>query len=187
MKVRIMSALLLAFAVPSIMAHMSMQFPAPRDNGGSYLPWQANEPMIAVHPQICHGLAADATVRDVNKFAAGDTITIDLYGSASHNGGHCTFWYSTDDITFTKIIDIKDCTLNADSTQVILPTTMPTECQTKCTFTFTWVPRSSGACEIYMNCADIQVSGTTGGNPSPITKNFQTSFIAQSENGYGML
>merc|ERR1712048_982911 len=85
-----------------------------------------------------------------------------------------------------KIIDIKDCTLNADSTQVILPTSMPTECQTKCTFAFTWVPRSSGACEIYMNCADISVAESSGGNSNPITKNFQTSIIDQGpSNGYG--
>jgi len=155
-----------------------------RDNDGTYLPWQANEPMVTAHPEVCHGLAQDATVRDGNAFSVGDTITIDLYGSASHNGGHCTFWYSTDDETFTKIIDIVDCTLNG--AQVVLPTTMPTECETKCTFAFSWVPVSSGACEIYMNCADISVAGASGGNSNPITKNFQTEIIdLGSGNGYG--
>lgn len=171
-------------SVPFVHGHMSMQFPYPRDNGGSYLPWEANEPMIDVHPRVCHGLAADATVRDGNKFTVGDTISIDLYGTVPHGGGHCTFWYSTDDATFTKIIDIKDCTLNG--AEVTLPETMATECRDKCTFAFSWVPTNSGKCEIYMNCADISVSGANGGDTNPITKNFQTEIIDQgATNGYG--
>jgi len=141
---------------------------------------------VTVHPEVCHGLAADATVRTGNAFTAGDTITIDMYGSASHLGGHCAFWYSTDDETFTKIIDIKDCTLSP-TFDVTLPVTMPTECETKCTFAFTWVPRVSGACEIYMNCADISVAGAQGGNASPIEINFQTTFIDQAASGYGCI
>ena len=120
-----------------------------------------DEPMVTVHPQVCHGLDADTTVRDGNQFTVGDKITIDIYGSVPHGGGHCTFWYSTDDATFTKIIDIKDCTLNG--AEVILPETMPAECEERCTFAFSWVPVNSGACEIYMNCADISVSGASGG------------------------
>ena len=162
--------------VQSCMAHMSMLYPHPRDNNGAYYTWQRNEPMISVHPQICHGLSSDTTIRDGNSFSVGDTITISFAGSASHDGGHCAFWYSTDDITFTKIIDIKDCTI-LDTTQVTLPLTMPTECETKCTFAFSWVPVSSGGCEIYMTCADIQVSGAEGGVTNPISLNFQTSFI----------
>ena len=160
----------------SCMSHMSMQYPYPRDSNGQYAKWQQNEPMVSVHPQICHGLSSDATIRDGNSFSVGDTITINLYGSASHGGGHCSFWYSTDDKIFTKIIDIKDCTI-ADTIQVLLPSTMPTECTTKCTFAWTWIPVLSGACEIYMSCADISVSGAQGGNSNPISLNFQTSFI----------
>jgi len=170
--------------VSSALAHMSMQYPYPRDNGGTYAMWKANEPMITVHPQVCHGLAADTTVREGNKFTVGDTITIDIYGSVPHGGGHCTFWYSTDDATFTKIIDIKDCTLYG--AQVTLPETMAPECEDKCTFAFSWVPVNSGGCEIYSNCADIQVTGAKGGDANPITKNFQTEIIDQGPaNGYG--
>merc|ERR1719204_1985598 len=179
----LLAVLPLLLAVPFSSGHMSMQFPYPRDNGGSYAMWQANEPMVTVHPQICHGLAEDTTVRTGNAFTAGDTIQIDMYGSASHLGGHCAFWYSTDDATFTKIIDVKDCTLSAP--EITLPVTMPTECETKCTFAFTWVPRVSGACEIYMNCADISVAGAQGGNASPIQINFQTAYIDQAGSGYG--
>jgi len=178
-----MSALIPLLLCVPVFGHMSMQFPYPRDNGGTYAAWQANEPMVAVHPEVCHGLAGDTTVRTGNAFAAGDTIAIDMYGSASHDGGHCAFWYSTDDTSFTKIIDVKDCTLSAPS--VTLPVTMPVQCTTKCTFAFTWVPRSSGACEIYMNCADISVSGAQGGNSDPIELNFQTEFIDKAASGYG--
>eukprot|EP01083_Nonionella_stella_P211228 763957_1 len=170
--------------LPVSLAHMSMQYPHPRDNNGAYAKWQANEPMITVHPQICHGLPSETTIKTGNTFTAGDTIIIDIYGSAPHAGGHCSFWYSIDDITFTKIIDIKDCTLNP--TRVTLPNTMPTQCNTKCTFAFTWVPVESGACEIYMNCADIQVSGAKGGNSNGISMNFQTSFI-NNANDYGCI
>merc|ERR1712083_705202 len=63
---------------------------------------------------------------------------------------------------------------------------MGTECEEKCTFAFSWVPRSSGACEIYMNCADISVAGASGGNSNPITKNFQTEIIDIGSGGeYG--
>jgi len=181
------SLLALLFAFPLCHGHMSMQFPHPRDkkNGGTYAKWQANEPMIGVHPKVCHGLDRDTTVRTANQLTAGQTITIDIYGSVPHGGGHCTFWYSTDDETFTKIIDIKDCTLMSEVT-VTLPETMPTDCKERCTFAFSWVPALSGACEIYMNCADISVSGANGGNTNPITKNFKTEIIDQgSTNSYG--
>merc|ERR1719150_2416963 len=136
--------------------------------------------MIGVHPQICHGLDRDATVREANKFIAGEVIGIDLYGSAVHDGGHCSFWYSTDDMVFNKIIDVKDCTLNGGA-EVMLPATMPSECNERCTFAWTWSPRVSQACEIYMNCADIQVSGSLGHDETqnPVSINFQTSFIDQ--------
>lgn len=124
--------------------------------------------MVSDHPQVCHGLAKDTSVRSGNTFSAGETITIDLYGTASHMGGHCTFWYSTDDKTFTKIIDIKDCTLNGAT--ITLPETMATECTDMCTLAWSWVPTVSGRCEIYMTCADIRVSGAKGGDPNPIQK-----------------
>jgi len=173
----------LSLALPLCSGHMSMQYPLPRDrlNGVLYAKWQANEPMVTVHPEVCHGLDHDISIRADNQFSAGDEITIDIYGSIPHDGGHCTFWYSTDDETFTKIIDVKDCTLNGAS--VVLPYSMPAECQSRCTFAFSWVPRVSGACEIYMNCADISVAGAVGGNDNAITKNFQTEIIDRGEEG----
>ena len=122
-----------------------------------------DEPMIPVYPNVCHGLPRDHTVRQENTFALGETIDIVFNVDARHSGGHCTFWYSTDDQTFTKIVDIKDCTLADIGARVQLPDTMPAECGTQCTFAFSWVPLRSGACEIYMTCADIQVIGATGG------------------------
>ena len=168
------------------MSHMSMKYPYPRDRdmyGRAYAEWQRNEPMIPMHPQICHGLQSDATIRTGNTFSAGQSITMQLAGTVPHGGGHCTFWYSTDDRTFTKIVDIKDCTYNAATDQsnnmvaVVLPSTMPTQCRTRCTFAWTWVPVHSGACEIYMGCADISVSNANGGISNPISVNFHTSFI----------
>jgi len=158
-----------------IAAHMSMQYPYPRDmlSGVSYAVWQQNEPMYSVHPTVCHGLDKDTTIRTGNSFTAGSTITATIYGSAPHDGGHCAFWYSTDQTTFTKIIDIKDCTLNSTAS-VLLPKTMNTACATSCIFAWTWSPVSSGLCEIYMNCADIKVTGVTGSPTSPIQVNFET-------------
>merc|ERR1711971_964013 len=56
---------------------------------------------------------------------------------------------------------------------------MPMECEEKGTFAWTWTPAISGLCEIYMNCADIQVSGVTGSDATahPVSINFQTKFI----------
>merc|ERR1719242_1573282 len=64
--------------------------------------------------------------------------------------------------------------------EVMLPATMPSECNERCTFAWTWSPRVSQACEIYMNCADIQVVGAVGDDTAhPVSINFQTAFIDQ--------
>eukprot|EP01083_Nonionella_stella_P260388 887915_1 len=158
-------------------SHMSLQYPYTRHidtNGIEYAKWESNEPMIPMRPRICHGLPSESTINPANQFAVGDTITIYIYGSAEHFGGHCSFWVSTNDITFTKIVDIKDCTLNPTTTQVTLPDTLPIECSNKCTFAWTWIPAESALCEIYNNCADISVSGLTGNmeyNPQIINFN----------------
>ena len=168
---------LISTLISHALCHMSMQFHTPRDtlNGASYAKWQQNEPMVPMHPQTCHGLAS-TSVHTRNSFSAGDSLNIDLYGTASHAGGHCAFWYSTDDRRFNKIMDMKDCTLNTGSIRVTLPSTMPTQCRTKCTFAWTWVPVNSAVCEIYMNCADISVSGVRGGGNSN-SIDFRASFI----------
>ena len=130
--------------------------------------------MWSVHPDVCHGLDEDDSIRDGNAFAAGEFVEIDIYGSASHNGGHCAFWWTTDESSdWYKIIDVKDCTIT-DTFYVMMPYTMDTACETKCTFAFTWVPTSSGACEIYMNCAEVSVSGVTGASSDAITIDFQS-------------
>ena len=112
-------------------------------------------------------------------------ITLKIEGTASHYGGHCSFWVSTDDDTFTKFADVKDCTLHPDTTQIRLPDWLPTQCETKCTFAWTWTPTVSGLCEVYSNCADIRVTGLSGAtNPNPITKRFQ-DIIDDTEAGSG--
>jgi len=159
------TALFFASAFLTVRGHMSMQIPLSRNrdaSGNSYAVWQSNEPMIPARPEVCHGLPAESSVRAQNVFAAGSVVSVFISGSASHQGGHCAFWYSADDVTFTKIADVKDCTLSPDSINVQLPTTMPSQCGTRCTFAWTWVPRVSGTCEIYSNCADIRVTGLTG-------------------------
>lgn len=147
-----------------------------RDAGGNdYAVWKLNEPMIPARSieGVCHGLPAENAVRPQNVFNAGEVITLDIEGSANHYGGHCAFWYSTDDVTFTKIVDVKDCTLSPQTTRVQLPENMPVECETRCTFAWTWTPAVSGLCEIYSNCADIRVNGVSGGYTDPDAMDFQ--------------
>jgi len=101
----------LAAILATTNAHMSMQFPYTRNrdaNGNSFAVWKSNEPMWpgqSYAPEVCHGLPS-ADVPDGNTFAVGQVITLDIEGTASHYGGHCSMWYSTDDITFTKIADV---------------------------------------------------------------------------------
>ena len=159
-----------------------MQFPHPRDrqNGVSYAVWKQNEPMWSVRPSVCHGLDEDSSVRNGNSFSAGDIIDIDIYGTAVHNGGHCAFWWTTETSSYWyKIIDIKDCTL-LNSVKVMLPYTMSTQCENKCTFAWSWVPFSSAACEVYMNCAEISVANVNGASSTdtPIKLKFD-DFITQ--------
>ena len=82
------------------LAHVSLQYPHPRDtlDGERYEVWQQNEPVVSIRPSVCHGLDKDTTIREGNNFDALDIIEIDLYGLSSHYGGHCTFWYSIDQV-----------------------------------------------------------------------------------------
>jgi len=178
--------IVLLAAIQVCHGHMSLYFPKPRDDNGTHVTWQQNEPMIPVYPNVCHGVPPDPTVFPGNTFALGDTIDIVFNVDARHSGGHCAFWYSTDDQTFTKILDVKDCTLADVGAHIQLPDAMPAECGEKCTFAFSWVPLRSGACEIYMSCADIRVVDAVGGESNENTKNFQTEFIDQGpSNQYG--
>lgn len=170
----------LLILVAHVFAHMSINFPLPRDKKGgvSYLTWELNEPMVPTpaRKQVCHGLDADKTIRAQNVFTAGQTINVKLAGSASHNGGHCAFWYTTNTGgNWKKIIDVKDCTLRQGAS-VTLPKNIDTACANRCVFAWTWQPLSSGGCEIYSNCADIQVKGGTGGY-NGVQISFQNNLI----------
>jgi len=108
----------------------------------------------------CHGTSPQAP--KYGDFKAGDTVPGLMTYGAAHGGGHCAWMVSEDQQTWYKLNDKLDCT-TAGTHDVVLPTNLPTSCGTRCTLGWFWTPALSGGCEIYHNCFDVKVTGTTGG------------------------
>lgn len=86
-------------------------------------------------------------------------IKVELDGTAIHNGGHCFFSLSYDNINFVVIKEIlTDCMLNTMSYDIQLPSNIKTG---NVIFAWSWI-NSIGNREYYMNCADIYIENGIG-------------------------
>lgn len=93
----------------------------------------------------------------VATYKAGDTIKVEIDGSAIHGGGHCQFSISYNDKDFVAIKTIiRTCFLDGKTFNVQIPPETPS-CD-RCTFSWTW-NNAVGNREQYMNCADIKITG----------------------------
>lgn len=116
----------------------------------------------------CHSTSAGGSVATV---AAGDTISGTMTDGAAHGGGHCAWMISADQTTWHKINDKVHCTTEGTH-DLVVPGAMPVDCSAGCVLGWFWTPMLSGGCEIYHNCFDITVTGTTVGtwsDPGPYT------------------
>jgi hypothetical protein len=128
--------------------HMLLSEPKPRqgtNNGPS--------------KQLCQGLPAGAPSGSYN---AGDMLTVNIGGSASHSGGGCLFTLSCTTEKDFKVIYATDKKCPTEGSKSF-SVPIPKEANGKCIFAFGWVPVTSGAPEYYHQCADIEVTGGTGG------------------------
>jgi hypothetical protein len=105
------------------------------------------------------------TVSTMNSMAVGSQQTIKFKGTAVHGGGSCQLSVTTDtepteNSKFKVIKSIEGGCPGVDGTtneyQFELPDSIPNG---KATFAWTWFSKMSGAPELYMNCAPIEVTG----------------------------
>ncbi|EPZ34988.1 hypothetical protein O9G_005596 [Rozella allomycis CSF55] len=98
----------------------------------------------------------------VTNWKAGESIEVDIGGTATHNGGGCVFGLSYDKgQSFTLIGKTdKSCPIG-NKFPLTIPSDAPS-CQ-DCLFAWGWIPVSSGGAEYYMQCAKVKISGKAGG------------------------
>ncbi|KAH6620096.1 hypothetical protein C7974DRAFT_398893 [Boeremia exigua] len=105
------------------------------------------------------------TVTKMNAMAVGEQQTISFKGTAVHGGGSCQLSVTTDtepteNSKFKVIKSIEGGCPGVDGTtnsyQFEIPDSVPNG---KATFAWTWFSKMSGAPELYMNCAPIEVTG----------------------------
>ncbi|CAN9293805.1 unnamed protein product [Alternaria alternata] len=105
------------------------------------------------------------TVSEMNKMAVGEQQTIKFKGTAVHGGGSCQLSVTmdtepTENSKFKVIKSIEGGCPGVDGTtseyNYELPASIPNG---KATFAWTWFSKMSGAPELYMNCAPIEVTG----------------------------
>lgn len=104
------------------------------------------------------------TVSTMNSMAVGETQKLSFKGTAVHGGGSCQLSYTQDteptaDSQFKVIMSIEGGCPGVEGVNeydFTLPDSIPNG---KGTFAWTWFSKLSGAPELYMNCAPIDVSG----------------------------
>jgi hypothetical protein len=104
-------------------------------------------------------------VSTMNQMAVGTKQTLAFSGTAVHGGGSCQLSVTTDtepteNSVFKVIKSIEGGCPGVDGTtntyDYELPASIPNG---KATFAWTWSSKMSGAPELYMNCAPIEVTG----------------------------
>ncbi|KAF2132322.1 lytic polysaccharide monooxygenase, partial [Dothidotthia symphoricarpi CBS 119687] len=105
------------------------------------------------------------TVSTMNNMAVGEQQTIKFKGTAVHGGGSCQLSVTmdtepTENSVFKVIKSIEGGCPGVDGStneyNFELPDSIPNG---KATFAWTWFSKMSGAPELYMNCAPIEVTG----------------------------
>jgi hypothetical protein len=167
-----------------IYGHMEMKYPAPRlsQYAGIWdytqIDYDMNAPLNMKGNKLCQGKPAMQTTATLN---AGQTITVQIVGSAPHKGGHCQFALSYDNgVTWVVIADhLRTCPLNGNY-QVTIPSTAPAS--NNAVLAWTWI-NAEGNREYYMNCADIVIKQA---NSQYVTAGFVTGkkLLIANQPGY---
>ncbi|ORY00942.1 putative endoglucanase precursor, partial [Basidiobolus meristosporus CBS 931.73] len=143
-------------------AHMEMVQPPPRHS--RYNPTWSAEPdynmvsPLSVYP--CKGYGKGGVVQTVK---AGDSVQVQISGSAPHGGGHCQFALSYDEgKTFAVLETIySDCLFPSTNYSVGIPVSAGSS--KNAIFAWAWINKI-GNREYYMNCADLEIQGTDNGH-----------------------
>jgi hypothetical protein len=162
----------LAFLISITQAHMQMRSPAPR--WSKYNNWYSERNQINynlnsplnVQPDFftfpCKGFLPSAPTTVLRD----NTIKITLEGTATHEGGHCQFGITLDNINFLVLQTItNNCLINSLEYTMTLPNGMP---QSNFTVFWSWINKI-GNREYYMDCADVSLmNGNTNRIPFTI-------------------
>ncbi|KAH7079156.1 hypothetical protein BKA63DRAFT_259669 [Paraphoma chrysanthemicola] len=120
-------------------------------------------------------------VSQMNQMAVGSSQKLAFDGTAVHGGGSCQLAITTDpepsaNSVFKVIKSIEGGCPGVDGTnsyEFTLPDSIPNG---KATFAWTWFAKLSGAPEMYMNCAPIEVTG--GASDDSAFKSLPDMFVA---------
>ncbi|KAF2476428.1 uncharacterized protein BDR25DRAFT_300433 [Lindgomyces ingoldianus] len=127
------------------------------------------------------------TVSTMNKMAVGSKQTISFKGTAVHGGGSCqlSVTMDTEPTANSKFKVIKSIEggcpgveAQTNTYDFELPDAIPNG---KATFAWTWFSKMSGAPELYMNCAPIEVTG--GASDTSKFDQLPDMFVANINNG----
>jgi hypothetical protein len=111
-------------------------------------------------PFPCKGFPKGPSTKTIN----GNKVSVTLEGSATHGGGHCQFGVTYDDSKFVVLRTVTDNCLTGGMTYDFdLPSNIPSG---DITVFWTWINRI-GNREYYMECADVTINNSNGGN-SPV-------------------
>lgn len=156
-------------------AHMKLRLPKPYDFAGF-----SNSPVTADNfPCQLGGVAPDGITGEPTKMAKGETQQMGFTGGTTHSGGSCQVSITYDnpptkDSVFKVIHSIHGgCTarnINGNigtSAEMEAPDlydfTIPDDVPGgKATLAWSWINRSGGVNEFYMNCAPIDIGGEGG-------------------------
>ncbi|KAJ3344340.1 hypothetical protein HDU93_000130 [Gonapodya sp. JEL0774] len=150
-------------------AHIEMANPPPRNSkwipsslGVSNIDYDGTTPLGAARPYPCQGKPKGPIVAT---YQAGTSVHVSLFGSATHDGGHCQFAVSYDSgSTFVVLLTVVRECLRASGSEynVPIPAGAPSG---DAVFAWTWI-NAVGNREYYMGCADVNIQGSAGGSIS---------------------
>ncbi|NDD83679.1 hypothetical protein EBZ38_05265 [bacterium] len=147
-----------------VTGHISMMSPPSRHSPfSSYyksvglVSYNLRSPLGSEFTFPCKGFKKGPSTQTVT-----DQVVVTLEGTATHNGGHCQFGLSYDDVTFVVLKTVvKNCLLGGMSYTIDIPNTVPPG---DVTVFWTWI-NSIGNREYYMECADITVDSRNTAGP----------------------
>lgn len=127
----------------------------------------------------CKGYQKNTPWRATAKYTAGETYNITLAGSATHGGGSCQLSLSYDNGKTFKVIQSM---MGACPLQSKYDFQMPEDVANgNAVLAWTWF-NLIGNREMYMNCADVVISGGNG-TVSSFESGYPGIFVANVNNG----
>lgn len=153
----------LTLVMQTALAHMAMMVPPPRRSPnhpgyrGGDIDYDITAPLGDRAKFPCRGAPAGPLAKT---YAAGSAIAVRMGGSAVHGGGHCQFALTYDMVNFVVLKTVMGNCLTASLDYAVpIPKDAPAG---NVTLAWTWFNRV-GNREIYMNCADIAITGSPAG------------------------